>query len=493
MKKLKFKGASWDSFFLIFVKLLTTLSSIVLTKILSVGLSLNEYGTYSQANIVVSIGTSLLLLGLGDSLNYYYNNKSSQYDKIKRIAFVNTIFAIELTLGIVFSTLVILSRGAVSSYFANETLKELLMIVSIKPMLDNLLYFYQLLYVSTGKAKFIAVRNLILSIAKLVAVYMAVKIFYSINLIFITLILLDIVQLILFKCFFVRDGFWVNPFKGSCKCAVPILAYGIPMGIYALTNMLTREIDKLVIGRMADTEALAIYTNCSKILPFDIVAVSFATVLIPYIMSYITSNERVEALQLFKNYIKIGYYSVWILGVAVLITNEQAIQFLYSSEYLSGKIIFILYIADSMIRFASMHLILTASGRSKLLMAYSIIALILNAILNIIFYQMFGMVGPAIATVIVAFLYAFLVLGKTLEVLNAKWVEILEVKELCFFILGLIITGIVGYSLNIGLLYVNTPSTISMFIIIVFFVLVNFGINYKNIMKIIRSINRLKM
>ena len=63
------KGASWDSLFLTVVKLVTTLTAIIQTKILSVGLSLTDYGTYSQANVVVSLGTSFLLLGLGDAIN----------------------------------------------------------------------------------------------------------------------------------------------------------------------------------------------------------------------------------------------------------------------------------------------------------------------------------------------------------------------------------------------------------------------------------------
>ena len=72
MKKISFKGASWDSFFLTAVKIVTTLSTIVLTKILSTGLSLAQYGTYSSANIVIALGTSVLLLGFGDAINYFY-------------------------------------------------------------------------------------------------------------------------------------------------------------------------------------------------------------------------------------------------------------------------------------------------------------------------------------------------------------------------------------------------------------------------------------
>ena len=63
MKKLSIKGASWDSMFLAFGKVLSMLFAIISAKIMSEGLSLTEYGTYSQANLVNSVGTSVLLLG----------------------------------------------------------------------------------------------------------------------------------------------------------------------------------------------------------------------------------------------------------------------------------------------------------------------------------------------------------------------------------------------------------------------------------------------
>lgn len=91
MKKINLKGASWDSVFLTFVKLVTTLTAILQTKILSVGLSLSDYGTYSQANVVVSVCTAILLLGLVDAINYFYNDE--RHPKEKRIRLVNTVYA----------------------------------------------------------------------------------------------------------------------------------------------------------------------------------------------------------------------------------------------------------------------------------------------------------------------------------------------------------------------------------------------------------------
>ena len=158
------EGASWDSLFLTVVKLVTTLTAIIQTKILSVGLSLTDYGTYSQANVVVSLGTSFLLLGLGDAINFFYNDSKQENDTNKKNEIINTIYGIELIAGIIFILIVVLGRYGISLYFSNDALIPLMFIIAFQPMLDNMIYFYQILFVSTGKAKLIALRNLVISV-----------------------------------------------------------------------------------------------------------------------------------------------------------------------------------------------------------------------------------------------------------------------------------------------------------------------------------------
>ena len=319
MKKISMKGAAWDSVFLTVVKFITIFTAILQTKVLSIGLSLTDYGTYSQANIVVSISVSILLLGLGDAINYFFNDSSGKYSKEQRIQLVNTIYMIELIAGIVLVCIVLFARDLIAQYFSNEALKIVVVIISIKPMLDNMIYFYQILFVSTGKAKVIAIRNLIVSILKVISIFIAVHIFKSVIAIYISLIFLDILQLIFFAFLFSKKEFIISPIQCNFRFVKEIMKYGFPMGIFALTNTLTRDIDKLIIGYMSDTETVAIYSNCSKVLPFDIIVVSFATVLIPYIMKYISQNQLENSILLFKNYLKIGYYTVWTFGAAVLV------------------------------------------------------------------------------------------------------------------------------------------------------------------------------
>ena len=174
MKTNNFRGASWDSLFLSFVKIVTTLSTMIQTKLLATGLSLEEYGSYSQANMVVSIGTSLIMLGLGDAINYFYNSSDMALNHSNKNKIINTIFLIEIFAGLSFAFAVVLFRRNIANYFSNYFLGALLIVAAFKPVLDNLLYFYQVLYVSTGRAKTIAVRNLIITLLRIIAIYICI-------------------------------------------------------------------------------------------------------------------------------------------------------------------------------------------------------------------------------------------------------------------------------------------------------------------------------
>lgn len=492
MKKLGFKGAAWDSMFLAFVRVISMLVVILQTKILSVGFSLSEYGTYSQANIIISIISSLIALGLADALNYFYNNASAAKSKEERISFVNTVFSVELVAGLIVGAVVLFGQELIVKYFSNEALRGLMLFVALKPIVDNALNLFHTLYISTGKAKIIAIRNLVISITKLAIIYFAVFYFRSISLIYILLIGLEIAQLLLFSMYFSKTEFHVSPLRGSFEKVKTILFYSLPMGIYALTNTLSRDIDKLIISYVADTEQVAIYSNCSKLLPLDIISVAFATVLIPYIMRYVSTKDKEQSVKLFSTYLKVGYYSVWTIGAAVLMVAQTAICFLYSTEYLPGKPIFIIYVIDSMIRFASMHLILTSDGKTKTLMLYSALSLAANVVLNILLYHVMGVVGPAVATLIVSLVYTGAILKKSMNIIKAGWRELFDVKDIAIFVVQLLITGVFFGVAHRWLQGVGVNQYISMILCVGLLGMTNLVLLRNKVKNVLAIINSLK-
>jgi len=145
---------------------------------------------------------------------------------------------------------------------------------------------------------------------------------------------------------------------------------------------------------------LGVYSNASKVLPFDIIMSSFCTVLLPEITRRVASKQYEQAVSLYKVFLEIAYISTGILCCAALSAAPQLMELLYSKKYISGLTVFCIYILVDLIRFTNITLILSAAGKTKKLMLVGIGALAANAVLNLVLYYMIGFSGPAVATLI---------------------------------------------------------------------------------------------
>lgn len=489
----KTTGATWDSIFLAFSRVLTILCSMLTTKILSTGLSLEGYGTYAQASLIISTGTSIIIFGMGDALAYYFNRSNDEIEETLRSRIINTIFFIEIALGLLLASIIVFGQTAIVSYFSNESLYQVIIVTSILPLFSNIINLLQILCVSSGRAKWMSIYSLVLAIVRIAVALLAVYVLENILWIFVGTLLIDVCHIVVYNMDIHKKSVHINVFKISYKHIKPIFAYGLPMGVYSITSSLTRDIDKLVIGRIGGTEELAIYTNCSKVLPLDFFVTAFAMVLIPYIYRRVSEGRKEESIDLFSSYLKVGYYTVWMLGTMVLVAPEAVISFLYADVYVNGKWVFILYVLDSMLRFASVHLILTAAGKAKNVMLYSVISLILNAILNIIFYHIWGMVGPAIATTIVSFIYTILILGDTIKTIEAKWKDVFDFKDIVIFVTTIVASWGVSFALNALLLHFELHPYVAMIISMCIFAAIVLTVYFKKIFRVLKKINSFKL
>ncbi len=434
---MRINNNSGNSILLAGVKLITTLNSLIITMVLSKTMSLNGYGTYSQTLIVVTVATTLSVLGLTDAANFFFNRTS---DAATQRKYSNHIFSILVFTGICVAGGILIGQDLIVDYFSNPALKSLLLLVAFRPFLANFTLLLQVLHVAIGQSRVIVVRNLLVSILQLAAVViisMTTSNLFAILLVYLLLeILVNVLLVISLRNFGVRLRL-IRPEPAIVK---EILRFSLPMAAYVLMNTLMRDMDKLVIGGLETTEALAIYSNCGKILPFDFLSASFLTILVPVVTRYLNQNENGKASEVFSLYLKIGCMSTWVFTTVALLCPDQIISFLYSREYLVGKSIFILYIIVEMVKFANISLILSASGKTKQLMYISAAGLAANLILDLLLYRLVGFIGPALATVIVTLMTVVLLFRSSIKALQCRIRNVMDWK----FLLGFLAKSIAG-------------------------------------------------
>ena len=432
MKNKRLGGKSADAILLMFIKLVTIMLGFVITRLLSQYLSVYDYGTYSQILLIVSTVSSMTILGMMDGINYFY---CSQQDPQRRDAYIATIFALQCIVSAAAGLAVLLLSKPICQYFGNPELLGLLVFAALLPFLQNLLSLFQILLVSVGRARMLAVRNLLVSLAKLAAALTVVLVARNVAVMLAVTLVMDIVQILFFGSFLRREGVSLKSETVDFSLWKTIFSYCAPMAVFTAINTLNRDLDKYLITLMTDTETLAIYANASRVLPFDIVMTSFCTVLIPEITRFVSNRELEKAAGLYRTFLEIAYVSTGIMCCAALSAAPQLMQLLYSSKYVAGLRIFCIYILVDLIRFTNMTLILSAAGKTRTIMLLGMASIGVNAVLNVLLYRLVGMEGPAVATLISTLMTGGLMLRFGSRELNTRLRDLFDGKYLVRFVL----------------------------------------------------------
>lgn len=430
MRSRGLRGASADAVLLTAIKLVTLLLNTAITRLLSDHLTKHDYGTYSQVMLLINTLTYLTVFGMVDGVNYY--NCSVKNPK-QRESYVSTVFCLQCMLSAVCGTVLMLLQGPICAGFDNPDVKKLLIYAASLPLLQNLLSMLQVLLVSVGKARMLAVRNLLISLLRLLAVIVVVNWIPNVAVILLTTLVLDIGQILIFGFTLRRNSCGIRVRSVNLQLTKQILQYCIPMGVYLIISTLNRDLDKYLIAWMTDTETVALYSNASKMLPFDIIMSSFCTVLQPRLTKRITEGKKDEAIALYRAFIEIAYVTTAILCFAVLAAGKQVMELLYTEKYLEGLPIFCVYILVDLVRFSNFTMVIAAAGKTKKLMLLSVGAVLANGVLNLILIRVFGIIGPAVATLAVTAGLGLLILYFSAKELDTGLHRLFDLKYFLLF------------------------------------------------------------
>ncbi|MEG2286160.1 MAG: oligosaccharide flippase family protein [Eubacterium sp.] len=488
MTEKKGNSIATDSFLLIFVRCITMMASIVQSMVLARTLSKSVFGTYSQALLIISLIAPFLSIGLDNSINYFFN-KTDDLDEKKK--YINTIMGLSFIIGIIGGFMIILSQQGLVRAYNNQALAPLVIYIAFRPCLQNLIGLYQPLYISSGYAKIIAVRNLIISVLQVTVIVLTAIFSENLIIIFGLLLVLDIGQLLFFAQYYQKHNFKIQLFKIEKRYIKSIIKYSVPMLLAIMVGTISINLDKLVVSSLMSLEDFALYSNMAKELPFSFVAASFTAVITPKIVQLLSRNEMEKFHKLWSDYLEIGYTITWILCVGAIIMAPEIIEILYSTKYLTqnGIFVFQIYTVVAMFRFTYFGLVPSAKGETKIVMYYSILGVVINLILNFPFFYLFGMIGPPIATLISLMIMAYFYFRKSTKLVGGKLFSVLRIKKMFTLFLEMFICGIlvVFVTNTIGQI---TSNKIVLFIIgYGLFVGIMSLIKYKDIKKLIHDLN----
>lgn len=473
---------SFDGIILTIVKVVTMLVSLINTMLLSRLLSLTDYGTYSQLLSIISIISIIASMGLNNAVNYFYNKNDNAKEKSE---YIGTIFLVTIIIGIFFGIVSILLKNNIANFYNNQMLAPLIIYIAFKPVLDNVIAVFQPLFISLKKAKNVAIINILISILKVILVVITYIIFGNISFIFIVQIVLDILQIvILYLC--IKKDIGQIKLVFNKDYIKEVIKYSLPLTLALMSGIIFKESDKIVISKFSTIENLAVYSNMSRQLPFEFVVTSFTAVVTPIIVRHIKNNKQ-QAIKLWKNFVEFSYIVSWILNFGAIVCAKELLIFLYSEKYIVGLNIFVIYLITEIFRFTYFGLILSASGNTKFITFSSLVSVFLNIVLNVILFMLFGMIGPAVATLITVFVMGTMQFLFSLKVLKVKFFDIINIREMLKYLFQLLAVGLLCYIFKCILYGFISNNIVILIIVYLCYMLINLFLNRKKILYLIKE------
>lgn len=401
-------------------KALVLVISMISGMLLSRFRTIQEYGTYSQLLMVINLITTIIMMGLPNSLNYFLANKDTNEE---RAEFLSVYYSLSTILSLLVGTVLIIITPILVSVFDNPMINSFIYFLAFFPWtkiicasIENILVIYK-------KTNYIIVYRILNSIS-LLGIIILVQImewtfeaymglYLGIEILFAVSVYVTVKKLApLFR------------FQIDLSTIRTIVAFSIPIGLASMIGTLNVELDKFVIGTFAGTEELAIYTNASREMPVTIIATSITAVLLPQMARMIKRGSNDEAIELWGNATTISYAIISFLSFALVVFAPEVISFLYSEKYLPGVWVFRIYSIGLLLRCTYYGMILNATGKTKFILYSSLGSLATNLVLNFVLYFKLGSIGPAIATLIALCVIQGIQLLATCKVMNKKFKEI---------------------------------------------------------------------
>ena len=395
--------------------------------------TLSEYGTYSQVIMVADLVSSLLLLGIPNSINYFLAKADTPE---QRRSFLSVYTTLSTILSIIIGLCLYFAMPLIINHFKNPFIKDIAYVFAVYPWSSMFISSIGNVCVVYGKANRLVIFNIINAVAVL-AVLCIAKIF---DMTFHHYMLMYMGVLFIFA---VIGIVWSRKLAGGLRISLDfaiiknIFIFSIPIGLASMVGTISVHLNKLVIGYFFSTDEYAIFANAAKELPFTMVSMSITAVLLPQLVRMLKTGDHKGAVELWSHAIKISLCFMCLVAAGMFVFAPDALSFMYSEKYVTPGSIAIFRIYSCILIFRAIYwgIILNATGNTKFILYSSLITLALNFVGNFAFFYILGFIGPAVSTIITSIFMCFVQLKFTTKLIKIPFKDIFPWKSMARLII----------------------------------------------------------
>ena len=363
-------------------------------------LSVHDYGLYRQYWLLFETIAGILVLGFPNSLLYYFPRADSRDEKSAYMT-QTLIFLFGMGLvscgayGILYSMLGENLGSVVKEYYWALCLFTLFMIVS--RAMDR--QFVAERQVERQSLYHAVTATIQASTVILVSYYTR-----RVDLIIWALVIFAAAKFA-FVVAYNAGAYRISTAQLSLRAFREQLSYALPLGLAGTVLLLLTQTDKFVITHYVGREMFAIYAIGAFQVPFvDIIRSSISNVIFPLMARHQKDGNPEEILRLWQTATlktAVLFYPIFVFLEA---SAKPFITILFTDQYAGAVPVFMIYLLLFLRQSVETGAVLMVYKKNSYLLKVNIATFVLNVILSIAGFKMFGMLGVPAATVIVIYL-----------------------------------------------------------------------------------------
>ena len=358
--------------------------------------SQEDFGTWRQLMLLVTLGTTLISLGMPEGYRYFISYDPENTFR-HAVSLIVTTFAIALLLQ---SFLVLGGMNLIARGFNNNSLNYFLYslpIIFVIVTLSRAIRYLMINNKHTKKLYRYSIYCIIISFILIACTWplydkLSAQHFWWWMSGLVTMIYLVLFLPYIFAFFNQKTSMgWKEAFKIR-----PYLKIGFPIYIATFVGVITLNLDKGIVSAFTDPVVFAIYSIGAIELPIvGMIGASIMQKIFPDLVSSYSKGNTTEAKNMWlKNTLKSTRITVPIV-LLMMIISKPFIEILFTQKYVDAVPIFQTYLLVGLWRNTQYGALIIASGKTKWTFYYSVIGLIFNIIVSLLLFYFFGVIGIA--------------------------------------------------------------------------------------------------
>jgi O-antigen/teichoic acid export membrane protein len=427
-----------QSFFLSISKGLKSISALIITMVVARVLSQFDYGVYRQFILVASLLSGILSFGIPTALSYLFKSVNKQ--ELSKL-FTSTALVLGIINLITFLIIFIYKDFFITLISKNGEIEKYFYLLIFYIFTLVFFSFLENIYTSDNKGYMFARVNIFYFVIQLIIfVYISIEYKNLFLILFVLFILETLKGLYLYNLYKKLNSIRYDFDKSLIKSQI-LIAY--PIGLSYIAQSLNQYLGNLYVSNKYSVEEFAIYSvGVTEIPLISIITISIATTILPVLSEkFNKDHNKMEMLGLWKNSTFVGSLFIFPVFWILLFFGDGYIEFIFSSEYLSAKTIYIIFLLKLPLAVTIFGNVLIVLNKSKYIIFNMIFGLVINILLIVLLSGLFGLKGVALAAVITQFILVIITLLQIKKVLGVKIIDLLPYKKMItlFVMSGLVV------------------------------------------------------